>query len=135
MWPIETLSEHCEKPEQLPIEDFPPAPKRLPLRPMSAFLRRGSKTMRPRSSSETCPAAMRRRTSTPPPIASSCGAQIEPSERPLAFIDLSHGLRQDGNPLAIYPVDELPHVRTQRAQHRLLSSGFRTWERSASSTG
>jgi len=103
------LSEHCETPQQLPIEDMPVSPA-------------GSDSTRDGSFSGQYESGDFRATSPPTqdgtpsiflgnlPGCSTApnfsgvanriilAARMEPSEKPLAFIDLSHGVRQAGNP-------------------------------------
>jgi hypothetical protein len=96
------LSEHCETPQQLPIED-------IPVSADSAFSgQRGAGDF------YDTPAPVQDDTppiffgnlpgcSTAPNFSGAANriilaARMEPSEKPLAFIDLSHGIRQAGNP-------------------------------------
>jgi len=98
------LSEHCETPLQLPIEDLP----------VGADTAGGDAFSGPDSGDFRDAAPTQDDTpaiffgnlpgcSTAPNFSAAAnriilGARMEPSEKPLAFIDLSHGLRQAGNP-------------------------------------
>lgn len=96
------LSEHCENPEQLPLEDLPPSA-------VAGTYGAGTETEFGSTSDAAGP-------QTPPLFFGNLpgcytapnfnaaanriilGARMEPTEKPLAFLDLSHGMRQDGNP-------------------------------------
>lgn len=93
------LSEHCETPEQLPIEDIPArAEAAAPETDAGFFSGAVPKDDAPSIFFGNLPGCY-----TAPAFNAAAnriilGAQMEPTERPLAFIDLSHGLRQGGNP-------------------------------------
>ncbi len=103
----QSLSAHCENPEQLPLEDLPPsAVAGVYGEATSGQYESGD------SGDPSAPVADATPTlffgnlpgcySAPHFNAAAnriiLSVRMEPSERPLAFIDLSHGLRQDGNP-------------------------------------
>lgn len=92
------LTEHCDNPEQLPVEDIP-----------ASAAAAGFGAAELDSSEET-------QDRTPPIFFGNLpgcytvpnfnaaahriilAARMEPTEKPLAFVDLSHGVRSDGNP-------------------------------------
>ena len=98
------LSEHFETPQELPVEDIPVSAEADP----DPFARRhdsGDFRETPAPVQETpsiffgnLPGC-----STAPNFSAAANriildARMEPTEKPLAFVDLSHGLKHDGNP-------------------------------------
>jgi|SRR5579863_7556600 hypothetical protein len=105
----QSLSEHFESPEQLPLEDLPPSA-------VGGTYSAGDDQFSGQYTAEFGDAPV---PDAPPMPALFFGnlpgcftapnfnaaahriilsMRMEPSERPLAFLDLSHGVRQDGNP-------------------------------------
>ncbi|MGO9434693.1 MAG: J domain-containing protein [Terracidiphilus sp.] len=103
------LQEHCETPQELPVEDIPVSPA------AAAYSEDGNAFSRQYESGAAA--------ETPAPVDEtpaiffgnlpgcftaphfSAGAnriivasRMEPTEKPLAFVDLSHGMKHDGNP-------------------------------------
>jgi len=96
------LSEHCENPEQLPLEDLPPSA-------VAGTYGAGEESQAETSSAAGGPQIpslffgnLPGCYTTPHFNAAAnriiLAMRMEPTEKPLAFIDLSHGVRQDGNP-------------------------------------
>jgi len=90
------LSEHCENPEQLPLEDLPPST--VANAESGALADASPKDDTPSLFFGNLPGCF-----TAPHFNAAANRiilamRMEPTEKPLAFIDLSHGARQDGNP-------------------------------------
>jgi hypothetical protein len=94
----QSLSAHCENPEQLPLEDLPPSAVAGVYGESAESGEAEPKDQTPSLFFGNLPGCY----SAPHFNAAAnrviLAVRMEPSERPLAFIDLSHGLRQDGNP-------------------------------------
>jgi hypothetical protein len=101
------LSEHCESPQELPVEDIPVS--------ADADSADGDTFARRRDSGDfrDAPAPVQETPSiffgnlsgcfTAPNFSAAgnriiLASRMEPTEKPLAFVDLSHGLKHDGNP-------------------------------------
>ncbi len=87
------LSEHCETPLQLPIEDIPASAEWVAPEANAA----------PKDDTPTIFFGNLPGCSTAPDFSAAgnriiLASRMEPTEKPLAFIDLSHGVRQAGNP-------------------------------------
>jgi DnaJ domain len=105
----QSLSEHFDNPEQLPLEDLPPSA-------VGGTYATGEDQFPGQYASEFGDAPAAETAPTPtlffgnlPGCFTSpnfnaaahriiLSVRMEPSERPLAFLDFSHGLRKDGNP-------------------------------------
>ena len=90
------LSEHYENPEQLPVEDL--APSAVAAAVSDALAEVSPKDDTPSLFFGNLPGCY-----TAPHFNAAANriiltVRMEPAEKPLAFIDLSHGVRQDGNP-------------------------------------
>lgn len=104
------LTEHCENPEQLPLEDLPPSAV------AGSYGVGDDESSGQYASGDVSDSSVPVKDQTPelffgnlpgcftaPHFNAAANriilsVRMEPSERPLAFVDLSHGVRQDGNP-------------------------------------
>jgi hypothetical protein len=100
------LSEHCETPQQLPIEDIPVSADPAHGDAFSGQYDSGDFRETPAPIQDDTPAIFFGNLPhcyvapvfSPAANRIILGARMEPTERPLAFIDLSHGVKQAGNP-------------------------------------
>ncbi|HEX3891367.1 MAG TPA: J domain-containing protein [Terracidiphilus sp.] len=86
------LSEHCENPEQLPLEDLP-----------ASAAAAGAYPEEPEDDTPTIWLGNLPGCSSAPNFSAAANriilsSRMEPAEKPLAFIDLSYGARHGGNP-------------------------------------
>jgi DnaJ-like protein len=93
------LSEHCETPQELPVEDIP-----VSVEPTAAESEFGFVPNAPPKDETPAIFFGNMPGCFTAPLFSAAGNRIivasrmEPTEKPLAFVDLSHGMRHDGNP-------------------------------------
>ncbi|HUD54401.1 MAG TPA: DnaJ domain-containing protein [Terracidiphilus sp.] len=93
------LSEHCETPQELPVEDIP-----VSVETATEASATGSFTSAPpKDETPTIFFGNLSGCFTAPNFSAAANriildARMESTEKPLAFIDLSHGLKHDGNP-------------------------------------
>lgn len=93
------LWEHCESPQELPVEDIP-----VSAEPAAVETEFGSFAGAPLKDETPAIFFGNLPDCFTAPLFSAAGnriilaARMEPTEKPLAFVDLSHGVKQDGNP-------------------------------------
>jgi hypothetical protein len=102
------LTEHCDNPEQLPIEDIPPraAAAGYGANGTSSWAQGADPFAAPAEPQDDTPPIFLGNMpgcSTAPEFSAAANriildSRMEPTERPLAFVDLSHGVRVAGNP-------------------------------------
>jgi hypothetical protein len=100
------LSEHCETPEQLAVEDIPVGADSTGDEAFSGQYGSGDFREAPAPIRDETPTIFFGNLpgcSTAPNFSGAANriildARMEPTEKPLAFIDLSHGIKQNGNP-------------------------------------